>query len=434
GITALAVNTANPVDTRSKLNALGRFDLLKAKVKEISESTGESWKVSWYQNQESVSKSRHCTATHLSNLLLHLDRIRYDFTTPGRKAHPNGNVSSSKFTSDAFFERQQELFPLLQDAFWIEKNLYELLAKHLDNPSIRGSSNLAAVRTKGSICLLDGTYYGFTTPASFSLPIVAAYRVFLSEAPPCNTWVVPFDEFCQPLLTKLWKWYSKELKREKANGNNSLTPIIRNPIVWSSVYTIADKMLRDLPDGSKRRNEAKKLETISDDSQSPDKKVTSLNQVSQWHIARLTKGVKVWNEWRASNPNLAPKLIGVNLAGVDLVKANLVGVDLTGAFLNKADLRSANLNRANLTGTDLTSANLVNVNFTGANLSEVKAPGANFYGATLTGACIQDWEIDSATNLHDVDCDYVYLRKNQQERRPELGRFPSGGFTKMFKK
>ena len=54
----------------------------------------------------------------------------------------------------------------------------------------------------------------------------------------------------------------------------------------------------------------------------------------------------------------------------------------------------------------------------------------------MTGACIQDWNINSETNLENVICDYVYLRQDQQERRPhDLNRnFEPGEFTKLFQK
>jgi hypothetical protein len=60
----------------------------------------------------------------------------------------------------------------------------------------------------------------------------------------------------------------------------------------------------------------------------------------------------------------------------------------------------------------------------------------NFGGVKFTGACIEDWNINSQTNLNNVICEYVYLKRNQQERRPHdpNKNFAPGEFTKLFQK
>ncbi|GEM_PF-1605317 len=101
--------------------------------------------------------------------------------------------------------------------------------------------------------------------------------------------------------------------------------------------------------------------------------------------------------------------------------------DLHGAYLDKADLRKAKLNFADLSGASLRGADLSN-----ADLSQAQCVGADFSGAILTGACLEAWNIDSTTVLQDARADYVYLLKNQQERRPASGKFAPGEFTKFF--
>ncbi|MHC5748631.1 MAG: pentapeptide repeat-containing protein, partial [Nostoc sp.] len=71
---------------------------------------------------------------------------------------------------------------------------------------------------------------------------------------------------------------------------------------------------------------------------------------------------------------------------------------------------------------------------TNANLTNIQALETNFTGAILTGACIEDWHINSYTNLTNVTCDYIYLCQGQQERRPSSGNFTPGEFTKLFQK
>jgi hypothetical protein len=87
------------------------------------------------------------------------------------------------------------------------------------------------------------------------------------------------------------------------------------------------------------------------------------------------------------------------------------------------------------------SAKLRDADLSGANLSRasleiVNALGADFTGAILTGACIEDWHINSATKLDSVVCEYVYLKNNEQERRPSDPNrmFAAGEFTKLFQK
>ncbi|MHC5827213.1 MAG: hypothetical protein ACYT04_67910, partial [Nostoc sp.] len=52
----------------------------------------------------------------------------------------------------------------------------------------------------------------------------------------------------------------------------------------------------------------------------------------------------------------------------------------------------------------------------------------------------QDWNINFATKLNDVDCQYIYLRRrvhfteDDQKRRSSIGEFASGEFTKLFQK
>ncbi|BDI20661.1 hypothetical protein ANSO36C_64630 (plasmid) [Nostoc cf. commune SO-36] len=148
------------------------------------------------------------------------------------------------------------------------------------------------------------------------------------------------------------------------------------------------------------------------------------------------------------------KLRGADLRGANLEKANLSKLDLSEFDLSGANLRGTKLKGtrfkgANPTGTKLKGTNLSELdlsrfdlseldfsraNFKGSNLSRVQALETNFAKATFTGACIEDWNINSATNLEGVICAYIYLKEGQQERRPSSGDFAPGEFTKLFKK
>ena len=181
----------------------------------------------------------------------------------------------------------------------------------------------------------------------------------------------------------------------------------------------------------------------------------------------LKQDVEAWNKWRKDNPDVdidlggaylgGAKLIGANLREADLCGANLCGVDLTEANLREANLREAKLTGADLTeayllgayllgadlrGVDLRGADLTKANLRGANLrgayftGGVSVLATNFDGATLTRACIEDWNINSNTNLENVICDYIYFKVGQQERRPSdpNKNFKPGELVKLFEK
>ena len=143
------------------------------------------------------------------------------------------------------------------------------------------------------------------------------------------------------------------------------------------------------------------------------------------------------------------KLWGASLSGANLTKAYLSGVNLTKAYLNRVNLNGADLNRVNLNGADLSEADLSEADLSGANLSgadlsgaflsEAKALNTNFTRANLTGACIQDWNINPGTVFKEVICDYIYYKfdwdtKTYQDRRPRDPNkiFNAGDFQRLI--
>ena len=89
-------------------------------------------------------------------------------------------------------------------------------------------------------------------------------------------------------------------------------------------------------------------------------------------------------------------------------------LDLSGIKLPKARLTGASFIRTNLTEANLQEADLSN-----ANLVETDLEKVNLDGATLTGACVENWRITKNTNLNGVNCDYLYLRQSNRLREPE---------------
>jgi uncharacterized protein YjbI with pentapeptide repeats len=99
-------------------------------------------------------------------------------------------------------------------------------------------------------------------------------------------------------------------------------------------------------------------------------------------------------------------------------KANLEKANLAGSYLNEATFSGANLSEADLSRADLSRADL-----RGADFRECRVVSTNFTAATLTGACIEDWHINSETNFENVICDYIYYKYDWQtgkysDRRP----------------
>jgi uncharacterized protein YjbI with pentapeptide repeats len=136
---------------------------------------------------------------------------------------------------------------------------------------------------------------------------------------------------------------------------------------------------------------------------------------------------------RVDNTILAAPEVRRLLVSGDGHKRYYVAANLRGANLVNADLSYANLKTANLSEATLEAACL-----DWANLTEVQAVGTDFSYAKMTGVRLESWNINSQTNLEDVDSKFVYLLErpkpgtDDSERRPCSGEFAEGEFTKLF--
>ena len=108
----------------------------------------------------------------------------------------------------------------------------------------------------------------------------------------------------------------------------------------------------------------------------------------------------------------------------------------TNQNFNGKSLQGVNLKRANLTDASFIEADLSEANLQYADLSRAKLIKTQLDDTNLTGACIEDWNINIETNLEGVICDYIYLKQGQQERRPSNPNrnFKPGEFAKLVKK
>ncbi len=168
------------------------------------------------------------------------------------------------------------------------------------------------------------------------------------------------------------------------------------------------------------------------------------------YLAKFKEGVEAWNQWRKDNPDIKPRLSNIQNLHYILIEdsIDLSGFDFSNSYLSNsrftyARLANADLSGADLSGANLFAANLSNANLFRVNLREVNAIHTRFCGANLSCICIEDWHINSKTDLKTIRCDYIYLNEIYSEeeekwifteRRPHTGNFKDGEFTQLFKK
>jgi uncharacterized protein YjbI with pentapeptide repeats len=124
------------------------------------------------------------------------------------------------------------------------------------------------------------------------------------------------------------------------------------------------------------------------------------------HFEKLTENIKLWNEWRAANPDVVPDLSDAmfSLSQKQFGLINGGPVDLSAALLMRADLKNATLVEANLDGADLSEANLAgaSLNFAGlrgANLTDAILTDTDLSGVVFDGAIIHGADFAGARNL-----------------------------------
>ena len=112
------------------------------------------------------------------------------------------------------------------------------------------------------------------------------------------------------------------------------------------------------------------------------------------------------------------------------------GTDYQKLDLRFTNLRAAQLDNADFTETTFDGANLQDSKLLNSNLRQARFDGTVLTGSYLTGACVEDWRINSDTKLDNVTCEYVYLKENEKERRPSAKEknFAPGEFTKLFQR
>jgi uncharacterized protein YjbI with pentapeptide repeats len=156
-------------------------------------------------------------------------------------------------------------------------------------------------------------------------------------------------------------------------------------------------------------------------------KATNLQHVV-WHSCTGLEKAYFGNSPMA-NPILRELLLTGNGGG-----QSYVGLDLKGVNLQSSNLEDADLKYSDLTDALFTNANLKNINLTGA-----IALGSDFSNSCMTGACLESLNFNSATQFHNVDCQYVYMlekanKLGDRERRPHdpTNTFAPGDFENLY--
>ena len=108
------------------------------------------------------------------------------------------------------------------------------------------------------------------------------------------------------------------------------------------------------------------------------------------------------------------------------------GKNYAEAYLKNLKLDSSNLRNADLSDANLLNCSLENSDLSHANLSRVRASGANFERCKLTGAYgIGTWKITPQTSFQSVDCLYLHLEENKEDRQPADRDFSVNEFVEL---
>ncbi len=137
------------------------------------------------------------------------------------------------------------------------------------------------------------------------------------------------------------------------------------------------------------------------------------------HVKILKQGPRVWNQWRAENPEIKPDLSGAHIGKLQLDYANLIeanldeaylgGILLLGAFLNKATLRKANLRHSTLDVSDFTEADLTEAHLNYCRAHDTKFIKANLSDAHFDYARLESTNFDQATLVRaDLTVSYLH--------------------------
>lgn len=141
------------------------------------------------------------------------------------------------------------------------------------------------------------------------------------------------------------------------------------------------------------------------------------------HLAKLSKGAELWNQFRRRHPDLIPDLSGVklpqvDLGGADLSKANLREAELGGWFSHasfvNADLTHAVFEDSEFAFADLRNANLCRACLASSRFNYANLGAANLIAADLRGASFREADLSFADLSHADLSTAIFIDTNME--------------------
>lgn len=115
------------------------------------------------------------------------------------------------------------------------------------------------------------------------------------------------------------------------------------------------------------------------------------------HSAIISYGVEGWNKWRRSNPEIFPRLFGINLSSMNLSGIDFSNTDLRFSKLNQTDLSNAKMYQAECYKAELRDINLKQADLRGAKFHDTDMRGANLKYANLFRVDFINTRLDGAS-------------------------------------
>ena len=170
-----------------------------------------------------------------------------------------------------------------------------------------------------------------------------------------------------------------------------------------------------------------------------------LYAIKKWAILFSSIGGTSFQGANLANANFAQAQVrGVNFKEANLYRTDFQGVvKLDLAVLDKTSLQNSvvrdlcvtrNGYQKDFSGLDLSGLCLKFARLDGANLKGTRILGTDLSQASITAACIQEWNINNDTQLEDINCDFCFLKQDINghfyEPKPDSGCFKPGYFAK----
>ena len=155
---------------------------------------------------------------------------------------------------------------------------------------------------------------------------------------------------------------------------------------------------------------------------------------SNQYLKIIKEGVTAWNNWRNNNPNIIPKLDGLDLSQMELkyidiwhiepatilsagsVSWDLIGIDFSNCSLknvkfNKSDLASADFSNSDITGADFSEAQISEANFENSKLLKTKFEGASISKVNFSNLDLSEVSFQGAQSKGDNNFNNCILDK-----------------------